>query len=77
MAAWIGWQEGLTLGQMAEEINAELGTRYTGPRISDWRDGRRSVPGPVQAVMRRDVLCYVLGEDLGSCLAPRLEPPKR
>ena len=54
-------------------------TRATGhyadpSRIAAWAAGRRAPPPAVQALMRHEVLLYLLGTEARDAVAPVLEP---
>ena len=58
------WAGAQTLKDVAAMLNDELeaGTDYSGTDLGKWRDGTRSVPAPVQAMLRRQVLSYIFYE---------------
>ncbi|HET7675394.1 MAG TPA: hypothetical protein VFL54_07720 [Gammaproteobacteria bacterium] len=67
-------------------LQASTGTQYDMNRLHQWRRGERTIPQPVQAFMRREVLFSAIRNERGTPpaspegiqrLALRLEPPKR
>lgn len=75
VTAWIQAMRpaGESLATLADELREATGTYCDASRLCAWRRGSRTVPQRVQRVMRRDVLCYLLGDELGDAMAERLE----
>lgn len=59
--------QGMSKQELLDVLSDALGANYRHSRLSDWRNGKRSVPAEVQAIMRGypGVLSYILRQALG------------
>ncbi|HET8550898.1 MAG TPA: hypothetical protein VFM97_00290 [Gammaproteobacteria bacterium] len=67
-------------------LGTSTGVQYDRNRLHQWKRGERTIPQPVQAFMRREVLFTAIRNEGGmppaspaglERLAKRLEPPTR
>lgn len=56
----VSTDSGEPLQLVVDEMNKELGAKYTVSRIGEWRDGRRSLPDIVQRYMLQIALPRIL-----------------
>jgi len=82
VSAWLALktvQHGWTLAEVAGMLAASFDRPgYDANRILKWRRGDESVPGPVAAVMRGDLLAALFKDDaLAHALARLMEGPDR
>ena len=74
VAAWHELHHSTSHVALAERIRAETGCYVDSNRLSAWLAGRRAVPEPVLALMRREILSALLG-DAGEAVARVLSAP--
>lgn len=49
-------------------LNSETGNNYHVTSFNSWVAGRRTTPHNIQSVMRKCVIQYLFGDDVGECL---------
>ena len=74
VAAWLMLHHSTSHVALAKRIRTETGCYADSNRLSAWQAGRRAVPEPVLALMRREILSALLG-DAGEAVARILSAP--
>lgn len=72
VGAWMAIHQPNTAEGMARQLGAWFGRSYDGNKLLRWARGAESLPAPVAALMRRDVLTFLLG-NVGAKVATRME----
>lgn len=78
VAAWFETRpEGELRGRSAAYLAECTGRFCDANTLAAMATGRRPVPQEIQALMRREVLAMLMGEDRAARVAPLMEPPER